>query len=282
MRYYVGELNGSTLNIKPSSNIQVLRTPCESISTLSSSKWDEDLAREHRTYRTDRMKQIHATNELTEMFGSRKAKRAKHNRERGRITQDGISSQTQSTIEERRRDAGTAERIDLAESALMESRRKILPQFDLDASRVQDAYDLSSVLSDAESRLYLANVLNAFRSSESTPKYAFVRKTLQRLGATKDAAKRDEALPRLAYLYMLLTLLHCNRRIKSVSRLAENDSFLSSSLLERHIDRFAESSNGESYFRKCSRCVRAWSSRIFLSHVTSLIFIQHSNTKHRH
>ena len=110
---------------------------------------------------------------------------------------------------------------------------------------------MSSVLSDAESRLYLANVLNAFRSSESssTPKYAFVRKTLQRLGATKDAAKRDEALPRLAYLYMLLTLLHCNRRIKSVSRLAENDSFLSSSLLERHIDRFAESSNGESYFR---------------------------------
>ena len=252
MRYYVGELNGSTLTIEPSSNIQVLRTPCdESISTFSS-KWDEDLARAHRTYRTDRMKQIHATNELTEMFGSRKAKRAKHNRERGRITQDGISSQTQSTIEERRRDAGTAERIDLAESALMESRRKILPRFDLDARRVQDAYDLSSVLSDVETRLYLPNVLNAFRSAESsTSKYAFVRKTLQSLGATKDDAKRDEALPRLAYLHMLLTLFHCNRRIKSVSRLAENDEFLSSDLLERHMDRFAESSNGESYFRTC-------------------------------
>ena len=50
---------------------------------------------------------------------------------------------------------------------------------------------------------------------------------------------------------MLLSLLHCNRRIKSVSRLAENDEFLSSSLLERHISRFAESSNGreDSYFR---------------------------------
>ena len=210
MQYYVGDFDASSssLSLRPCGSIQVLRTPSESIST---STWDENTAREHRLYRTDRMKQIHATNELTEMFGSRKAKRAKHTRERGRITQDGISSHAQSTIEERRRHASTiaAEKIDLAANALMESRRRILPSFDLDANRVQDAYDLSSILSDAETRLYLANVLNAFRkqlsgaSTNSPSKYAFVGKTLQRLRATKDVSKRDEALPRLAYVFSL-------------------------------------------------------------------------------
>jgi hypothetical protein len=261
MTYYVGDFNKttSTLSLKPckSSSIQVLRAPSD---VLFNSSWDESKAREHYTYRTDRMKQINATNELTEMFGSRKAKRAKHTRERGRITQDGISSQTQSTIQERRQDATTNTTTtvdDLASNALMESRKRILPSFNIDATSVQDAYDISSILSDAETRLYLVNVLNAFRkqlssssSETTTSKFVFVRKTLARLRATTNVTKRDEALSRLAYVYMLLTLLHCNRRIKSVSRLAENDEFLSSSLLERHVSRFAESSGGEdSYFR---------------------------------
>lgn len=204
--------------------------------------------------RTDGKSKYQAKKELIETFGSRKAKRAKRSRERGRITTDSISTGTKELLEKRSqalidKAAAGGDTADPTATAFMAARRRMLPPFDLEATKVEDVYDFAAIISEEDAKILLPRVkeleglLRKLSSAmlverqKKKPLPTFIHRHLLRLHQIEPKLRKKN-LVRVAYMHALIQMTALPRRVKSLADGASPPQ-LPEKLLERGLGTFA-------------------------------------------
>lgn len=264
VQYFVGCFD-------PASSALKLIDCAEPMFTLTRRREDEEAPEDmdlgpisqNTLLRTDGRAKAMAKKDLIETFGSRKAKRAKRSRENGRITVDSISTETKELLEKRKKKialkkASGSDETDLTASAFMTARRKMLPPFDLAATKLENAFDLAAVISADDAKALVPSV-NSLRKELKKPQSAlqegneksafspFIRRQL--LGLRQIGPKlQQKRLVRVAFLNALIQITALPRRIKSLADHA-SPPHLPAELLTRALGIFSQAEGNGAWNR---------------------------------